>query len=75
MPDGMSGLQLAGEIRSRLPPVGIVVTSGMTGFTAPVSEVLQDIPILQKPFRRNDLLSALEVALKRAGANTPAILV
>jgi len=65
MPDGMSGLQLAGEIRSRSPRVGIVVTSGMTAFTAPASEIFQGIPVLQKPFRRDDLLSALEVALKQ----------
>jgi CheY-like chemotaxis protein len=65
MPDGMSGLQLACEIRSRSPRVGIVVTSGMTAFTAPASEIFQGIPVLQKPFRRDDLLSALEVALKQ----------
>jgi len=74
MPDGMSGFQLAGEIRTRSPRVAIVVTSGMTAFTAPTSEVFHGIPILQKPFRRDDLLSALEVALKRAGANTAASL-
>jgi signal transduction histidine kinase/CheY-like chemotaxis protein len=72
MPDGMSGLQLAGEIRRRSPRVGIVVTSGMTAFTAPASEVLQCIPVLQKPFRRDDLLSALEAALKQGSANTAA---
>ena len=72
MPDGMSGLQLAGEIRSRLPRVGIVVTSGNTAFTAPGSEVFQSIPILQKPFRRDDLLSALDVALKQVRANKAA---
>ena len=64
MPDGMSGLQLAGEIRRFRPRVGIVVTSGMTAFSAPTSDALQGIPVLQKPFRRDDLLSALEAALK-----------
>ena len=72
MPDGMSGLQLAGEIRRRSPRVGIVVTSGMTAFNAPASEVLQGIPILQKPFRRDALLSALETALKQGRANAMA---
>jgi PAS domain S-box-containing protein len=72
MPDGMSGLQLADEIRRRLPRVGIVVTSGNTAFTAPASEVFQSIPILQKPFRRDDLLSALDVALKQVRANSAA---
>jgi hypothetical protein len=37
----------------------------MTAFTAPASEIFQGIPVLQKPFRRDDLLSALEVALKQ----------
>lgn len=41
----------------------------MTAFNAPASEVLQGIPILQKPFRRDALLSALETALKQGRAN------
>jgi CheY-like chemotaxis protein len=69
MPGGMSGLQLAGEIRRRNPSVGIVITSGMTAFRAPDSEALRGIPVLQKPFRRDDLVSALNVALKQSRAD------
>jgi CheY-like chemotaxis protein len=31
MPDGMSGFQLASEIRCRLPRFAIILTSGMSG--------------------------------------------
>jgi PAS domain S-box-containing protein len=68
MPDGMSGFQLAHEIRRRLPGTPVVLTSGV----APASDVVGDVPILRKPFRRDDILQAIEAALKRGAATTEA---
>jgi CheY-like chemotaxis protein len=66
MPDGMSGFQLAREVRRRLPRLAIVLTSGMTGNTGASEEAMQDLPILRKPYRCDDLLQAIEAALNEA---------
>jgi PAS domain S-box-containing protein len=68
MPDGMSGFQLAHEIRRRLPDMPIVLTSGVT---APY-EIAGDFPVLRKPFRRDEILQAIEAALNRRAAATEA---
>ncbi|HTZ81063.1 MAG TPA: ATP-binding protein [Stellaceae bacterium] len=68
MPDGMSGFELASRIRHRLPRTAIVVTSGAAAFSAPPPEAIRDIPILHKPFRRDELLRALGSALDRSKA-------
>jgi len=68
MPDGMSGFQLAKEIRQRFPSVAIVLTSGM----APMYETEQDPnaswPLLRKPFQRDDVLRTIEEALNQHAA-------
>jgi CheY-like chemotaxis protein len=66
MPDGMSGFQLAREIRRRLPRLAIVLTSGMTGISAFAEDSMQDLPILRKPYRCEDLSQAIETALEAA---------
>ncbi len=66
MPDGMSGFQLACEIRRRLPRLAIVLTSGMTGLAGAVEDAKQDLPILRKPYRCDDLSRAIEAALDAA---------
>ena len=63
MPDGMSGFQLAREIRRRLPSLAIVLTSGMSAIAGAEANVRQDWPILRKPYRGDDLLQAIEAAL------------
>ncbi len=63
MPDGMSGFQLAREIRRRLPGLAIVLTSGMSAIAGAEANVTQDWPILRKPYRGDDLLRAIETAL------------
>jgi CheY-like chemotaxis protein len=68
MPDGMSGFQLAHEIRRRLPDMPIVLTSGVA---APY-EIAGDFPVLRKPFRRDEILQAIEAALNRRAAATEA---
>jgi len=69
MPDGMSGFELASRIRRRLPQTAIVVTSGAAAFSAPPPEAIRDIPILHKPFRRDELLRALRSALDQSKAS------
>jgi CheY-like chemotaxis protein len=41
MPDGMSGFQLAREVRDRLPDLAIVLTSGMTGISGATEDSVQ----------------------------------
>ena len=66
MPDGMSGFQLAHEIRRRLPHLAIVLTSGITGLSGAAEDVMLDLPILRKPYRCDDLVRAIEDALDAA---------
>ena len=66
MPDGMSGFQLAREIRRRLPRLAIVLTSGMTGLAGAAEDAMQDLPILRKPYRSDDLAQAIAAALDSA---------
>jgi CheY-like chemotaxis protein len=68
MPDGMSGFQLAQEIRRRLPGIPIVLTSGVVSPADPAREAMRDCPILRKPFRRSEVLQAIEAALSPDGA-------
>jgi PAS domain S-box-containing protein len=63
MPDGMSGFQLAREIRRRSPNLAIVLTSGMTGPDHAAADAMRDLPVLKKPYRCEDLLQAIETAL------------
>ncbi|MEO6839314.1 MAG: response regulator [Bradyrhizobium sp.] len=58
-----SGVDLIGMIRERIPNLPVVAISGMTtlDFVAGSSE-LADVVCLQKPFRPNDLVRAIETA-------------
>jgi PAS domain S-box-containing protein len=69
MPDGMSGFQLAREIRRRLPHMAIVLTSGMTGISDAAEGAVQDLPILRKPYRCEDLSRAIAAAFDTAAAD------
>jgi PAS domain S-box-containing protein len=64
MPDGMSGFQLAQEIERRLPGIPVVLTSGV----ASAGKIAGDLPILRKPFRRDEILQTIEAALRRSVA-------
>jgi PAS domain S-box-containing protein len=63
MPGGISGFQLAREIRARLPHVAIVLTSGMTGGRGGAEHATQEMPVLRKPYKCDDLMRAIEAAL------------
>lgn len=70
MPDGMSGFEVAEEVRRRLPSVAIVLTSGMASVYEAEEETSGGWSVLRKPFRRDDVLKAIEeaLALRRATA-------
>jgi PAS domain S-box-containing protein len=59
---GMSGSDLAHEVRRRLPRVGALIVSGYADFEGLAS----DLPLLEKPFRRAELAERL-AALASAG--------
>jgi DNA-binding NtrC family response regulator len=60
---GTSGLDLIGMIRQRIPNLPVVAISGMTTLDFVTgSPELADVVCLQKPFRPNDLVCAIEAA-------------
>jgi CheY-like chemotaxis protein len=65
MPDGMSGFELVEEIRRRLPSVAIVLTSGMASVYEADQETSGGWSVLRKPFRRDEVMKAIENALTR----------
>ena len=69
MPGGMSGVQLAHEIRRRRPDMPVVLTTGYPGTDARRAEA-EGIPLVPKPFRLEDLAATLGSVLggKRAPA-------
>jgi PAS domain S-box-containing protein len=56
MPGGMSGFELAAEIRRRRPEIPILMTSGFPGHFLP--GVCESFPIIRKPFTQIELASA-----------------
>jgi PAS domain S-box-containing protein len=52
---GMTGTELAREVRARLPDMPVLVVSGY----AEVEGIAPDLPRLTKPFRRDDLTRSL----------------
>jgi DNA-binding response OmpR family regulator len=64
---GTNGLDVIGLMRERIPGFPVVAISGMTAldFVSASSE-LSDVVCLQKPFRPNQLVSAVEAAYQRS---------
>ncbi|WP_127507922.1 response regulator [Actinoplanes solisilvae] len=61
---GMSGTQLAAEIRRSRPDLPVLFMSGYTSGPAPGGqEIPPDAPLLHKPFQTDKLLSALQSVL------------
>ena len=67
MPGGMNGVQLSVEATRLRPALKVLLTSGYTG-AALTSEhgVADDVPILSKPYRREDLADRLRLVLRSA---------
>ncbi len=63
MPGGMTGRQLAGEVRQRRPEIKILYTSGYAGPTGGQAQAdlpdEEDAPLLRKPYRREELARKL----------------
>ena len=65
---GTNGLDVVRLMRERVPGLPVVAISGMTAldFVSASSE-LSDVVCLQKPFRPNQLVQAVEAAFQRSG--------
>ena len=63
---GMSGTQLAAELRQRRPELPVLFMSGYTSGPAPGGQELPpDAPLIHKPFQTDQLLHALHQLLDR----------
>jgi CheY-like chemotaxis protein len=58
MPGSMDGLKLARAIRRRWPPIELILTSGH--IAVPVSEMPERGLFFSKPYRDNEIVSALQ---------------
>ena len=59
---GMSGLELAEELRARVADVPIILT---TGYSDRLSDDESDYPVLLKPYRSDALMAAIGAALTK----------
>ena len=67
MPGGMNGVQLAVEAGRLRPGLRVVLTSGYTNEAlAGEHGVSIDVPVLTKPYRREELARLLKVAGQKA---------
>ncbi len=67
MPNGMSGRQLAAEVRSRAPQIRVLFTSGYAGVSGRAAlDVDADIPLLRKPYKKKDLAGRVREVLDAA---------
>jgi PAS domain S-box-containing protein len=63
MPGGMNGAQLAVEARKLRPDLRILLTSGYVGHTGNHQMLDQCLPVLNKPYRRDELAEKLRLVL------------
>jgi DNA-binding response OmpR family regulator len=67
---GTNGFDVIGMMRERIPDLPVVVISGMTTLDlVAASPELSNVICLQKPFRPNQLVRAIEAALGPAWAS------
>jgi CheY-like chemotaxis protein len=59
---GMSGIELAAEIRGRLPDLPVLILTGH----AEAMQIPEDLPVLSKPFRSADLATQVATLLEGA---------
>jgi signal transduction histidine kinase/FixJ family two-component response regulator len=55
MPGGMSGVDLAREVRQRRPNIAVLLMTAYAAADDLVRNAGEDLPILSKPYRQNDL--------------------
>ena len=63
MPGGMNGVQLAITARRLRPKLRVLLTSGYTGAALQEHGVPADLPLLSKPYRREELAEKLRLVL------------
>ena len=63
MPGGMNGTQLAAEARHLRPELKVLLTSGYVADQAKDHSLGMDVPVLNKPYRREELARTLRVVL------------
>ena len=63
MPGGMNGAQLAVAARRVRPDLKILLTSGYVGQASATEVADQDLLVLNKPYRRDELADKLRVVL------------
>jgi PAS domain S-box-containing protein len=63
MPNGISGVELARELVRRSMGVKILLTSGYAGDVLEHHQAAGEFPIIDKPFRRSDLVQRLQSIL------------
>ncbi len=64
MPDGMSGLDLASELRARRPDLPVLLTSGYTAQRLLPEPTADGLRVLHKPYSRLDLSRAIREILR-----------
>jgi DNA-binding NtrC family response regulator len=71
---GANGSDLITTMRERVPDLPVIAISGMTALDfLPKSPELADVVCLQKPFRPNDLIRAIEAAREAARPSANAV--
>jgi PAS domain S-box-containing protein len=63
MPEGMTGIELAEQVRTRWPSVRLILTSGFAGGEVAMPDVLKEVPMLRKPYDVADLARILRSTL------------
>jgi CheY-like chemotaxis protein len=63
MPGGMNGAQLAVEAQRLRPELKVLLTSGYVGEFGADQVISEDLPVLTKPYRRDELAQKLRVVL------------
>jgi CheY-like chemotaxis protein len=61
MPGGMNGCQLAVEAKRIRPGIKVLLTTGYADEMFKARDIDPELPILEKPYRREDLLSKLSL--------------
>ena len=72
MPGGMTGYQLADELRADCPGLKVLFTSGYTELAASGGSPARSDPLLSKPYRKHDLGRAVRTALDMRRADDAA---
>jgi signal transduction histidine kinase/CheY-like chemotaxis protein len=65
MPGGMNGVQLSVEAKRLRAELKVLLSSGYTGAALGSAGLPDDMPILTKPYRREDLAKKLRMVLRR----------